>query len=190
MNKRKTKIFIISGPSGAGEDSVIEALHKKIAFNRVITTVTRKPLRGERQGRPYYFISIPQFKKLIAQKQLVEWAMVYGDYRGCTRRELNRLLKLKKPILWKVDWHGVRDIKKFLPEAVAIFIAPPSYEILEERLRRRGRDSLREIKRRKKFTQEWLKHKNIYDYVVINYQGKFRQTVQRAAQIIKKELPA
>lgn len=188
MNKKQNKIFIISGPSGAGEDSVIEELQKKLNFSRIVTTVTRKPRAGEKQGKPYYFISINEFKKLIKNNELIEWAIVYGDYRGCPKKEIERLLKKNKPIFWKVDWQGVKIIKKLLPDAVSIFIAPPSYKILEKRLIKRGKDSMERIKYREKETKEWLKHKNIYDYIVINEEGKFNETVAKVKNIIKKEL--
>ena len=187
-NNQPTKIFIISGPSGAGEDSVIEGLKKKIKFNRVITTVTRKMRAGEKQGNPYYFVSVKKFQAMLKKEEFIEWAIVYDDYRGCTKKEINHLLKCKKPILWKVDWHGVKTIKKLLPKTIAIFISPPSYEILEDRLIERGQDSLQTINHRKKFTLEWLKHKDIYDYIVKNQENKLNQTINKITQIIKTEL--
>jgi len=182
------KIFIISGPSGAGEDSVIRELEKIIKFNRVTTTVTRKKRLGEKQGKPYYFVTVKKFKELIKNNKLVEWAIVYGDYRGCTKKEINRLLKGKSPILWKADWQGIKTIKKIFPEAISILITSPSYQILEKRLVKRGKDSLKTIKQRERFTKEWLKHKNIYDYIVVNRQGKLKQTTDRVIEIIRKNL--
>lgn len=102
---------------------------------------------------------------------------------------MTRLLKLNKPILWKVDWQGVKTAKKIFPgQVVAIFIVPDSYQILEKRLVKRGWDSIKTIKNRKRFTLNWFKHKKIYDYTVINHQGKLRQTINQTAAIIKKEL--
>ncbi|MBN1779404.1 MAG: guanylate kinase [Candidatus Buchananbacteria bacterium] len=186
--QKNNQLFIISGPSGAGEDSVIEALQKEIEFNRVVTTVTREIRPGEKEGKPYHFISVEKFKKMIENDEFVEWAIVYDNYRGCTKKEITRLEKLNKPILWKVDWQGVKTIKKHFPNAIAIFISPSSYHVLEERLIKRGRESLTEINKRKQFTKEWLKHKDVYDHVVINYQGKFEETVKKATKIIKSHL--
>lgn len=185
--KPKTKIFIISGPSGAGEDSVISALEKKIKFNRVVTTVTRKKRSSEKQGKPYYFITVKKFKEMIKNKKFVEWAIVYGDYRGCTKKEINRLQKDTRPILWKVDWQGVKTIKKFLPETIAIFIAPPSLQILKKRLIKRGQDSIQTIQQRTEFTKNWLKHKNVYNYIVTNAEGKLAETIKKIEGIIKAE---
>ena len=186
--KPKTKIFIISGPSGAGEDSVITALEKKIKFNRVVTTVTRKKRPGEKQGKPYYFITVKKFKEMVKNKEFIEWAIVYGDYRGCTKKEIERLKKDPKPILWKVDWQGVKTIKKILPETIAIFVAPPSIQTLRKRLIKRGQDSLQTIKKRTEFTKNWLKHKNVYNYVVTNKEGKLTETTKKIEGLIKDEL--
>jgi guanylate kinase len=188
MKKNNAKIFIISGPSGVGEDAVIDGLKKKINFHTVITTVTRKKRPGESQGHPYYFISEKKFQAMLERKEFIEWAVVYGVYRGCTIKEIRRLLELEKPIIWKVDWQGVKTIKKFCPEAVAIFITVPSYQILVKRLIKRGLDSAAVIKNREKFTKNWLKHKGTYDYTVINQEGKLKQTIDKIEKIINKEL--
>jgi len=187
--KINNKIFIISGPSGVGEDVIIDGLKKKIKFSQLITTVTRKMRTGERQGKPYHFVTVKKFKLMIKNKEFIEWAIVYGDYRGCPKKEIKRLLKLNKPILWKIDWQGVKTAKKvFSNQVVAIFIVPDTYQILEKRLIKRGWDSVQTIKNRKKFTLEWFKHKNIYDYIIINHQGKLRQAINETAAIIRKEL--
>ena len=188
MSTGQSKIFIISGPSGAGEDSVINGIRKKIKFNRIRTTITRKPRNIERQGKPYFFTTPKKFKVMIANHEFIEWAIVYGDYRGATKKEVNRVLKLKKPVIWKVDWQGVRAIKKALPETVAIFIKPSSYKVLEKRLFSRHLDTPQTIKSREQESKDWLKKNKMYDYVVINEDGKLTQTIKRVEMIIKKEL--
>lgn len=179
------KIFLISSPSGGGEDSVIEGLSRSLKFNRVITTVTRPMLKGEKQGKPYYFVTEKKFKGLLKKNAFVEWAKVYSAYRGCTHEEIKRLLRKKLPIIWKVDWQGVKSIQKLFPNSVSIFIAPPSYKVLEKRLMRRGRDSLKDIKKREPFTKVWLKHKNIYDHVILNKEGKLQETIEKVKKIIQ-----
>lgn len=180
------KIFLISSPSGGGEDSVIQGLKKYLRFKRVITTVTRPMLKGEKQGKPYYFISEKKFKDMLKKNEFAEWARVYGNSRGCTKKEIGRLLSQKLPIIWKVDWQGVVTIKKQFPKALAIFISPPSYKILEKRLLGRGRDTIKEIRKREKFTKAWLKKKHLYDFVVVNYEGKLPKTIRRVAGIIQR----
>lgn len=159
-------------------------------FNRVITTVTRPKRKGEKMGKPYYFVNENRFKKLIKNEQLIEWACVYGNFRGCTKSEIARLLKKNKPIIWKVDWQGVVTIKKLFPESISIFIAPPSYQELEKRLIARGRDTLEDIKKRKKFTQHWLTKKHIYDHIVPNPDGKLKETIKKISNIIHAHIIA
>lgn len=184
----KTIFFIISGPSGAGEDSVIEGLTKKIKFERVITTVTRPKRPGEREGHPYYFVSVSKFKRMIKNKEFFEWARVYGDWRGATKREIKRLEKKKVLTLWKVDFQGVKKIKEKMPDVKAILIAPPSIKILKERLIRRAQDPLSIIEKRMPFTQKWLRHKEYYDYIIVNKENKLKETVEKVFKIIKNIL--
>lgn len=186
--QEKNKIFIISGPSGAGEDSVIEGLKKNREFNRVVTTVTRKPRKGEGQGNPYFFITPDEFKEMIKKDEFIEWALVYGDYRGATKKEIERLSSLNDPVLWKVDWQGVKTIKKAIPEAVSIFITPESYEDLEKRIKERGENAEDTIKNRAQETKVWLEQKDIYDHTVVNKEGKLEETIKKVEEIIEKEL--
>lgn len=185
---KKTIFFIISGPSGAGEDSVILGLGKRIKFERVITTVTRKKRSGEREGKPYYFITVPKFKKMIKDGAFWEWAKVYGDYRGATHKELDRLKKKKVLVLWKVDYQGAETIKRKMPEVLSIGISPPSLAILEKRLVKRGQDSLEEIKKRMPFTKRWLKRRRGYDFIVVNKENKLEETIDRVFNILIENL--
>jgi guanylate kinase len=179
-------IFIISGPSGAGEDSVIEALERMLACERVKTTVTRNMRPGEAEGQPYYFVSRAHFEKMAAGDEFAEWAIVYDDYRGATKLEISRCMEGEKPVIWKVDWQGVRTIKSRYPEATSILIAPPSYKVLEARLRRRG--SGHEIERREAFTKQWLTHTDVYDHVVVNDEGALEATVASVERIIRERI--
>lgn len=182
------KIFLISGPSGVGEDSLIEKLQERIPIQRVITTVTRKMRPGEKQGSPYFFVSKKRFQEMIKNNELIEWAVVYNSYRGCTKKEIQRLMKKKDPIVWKVDWQGVRHIKKIFPAAVAIFIIPPSYKTLVKRILKRDKDAKRIIQEREAFTKEWLKQRDLYDWVVVNREGKLKQAVDEVEKIIRHSL--
>ncbi|MAF36409.1 guanylate kinase [archaeon] len=187
LNK-PTPTFIISGPSGAGEDSVIAALKKRISFSKCVTTITRNRRPGEKHGRDYYFITDATFKKMITTKAFIEWARVYGCYRGCTKKEYNKVAKQGSPILFKVDWQGVKKYKKVLPHCVAIMISPPSYKALEKRLLKRGQDSVETINKRAAETKAWLKHKNLYNHVIVNQDGQLKTTVDRVEKIIRKHL--
>lgn len=181
--KLKAKIVVIFGPSGSGQDAVIEGLCKIIQANRVITTVTRKIRKGEKQGRPYYFISIKKFQDLLKKNAFIEWAHVYGDYRGCEKKEIHRLLRQKKTIIWKVDWQGAKTVKKIFPHAIVFFIKPPSLKILKDRLKKRGLDSPDMIQDRWRAIKENIDNAK-YDYAIVNKEGKLNETIDKILQII------
>jgi guanylate kinase len=179
-------LFIISGPSGAGEDSVIDGLAKILPIERTITTVTRSPRADESDGHPYYFVSEEQFQKKIASGEIVEYAKHYnGNYYGVTKTELERVAASEKIGIWKIDYKGVETAKKLFPGIMAILIAAP-IEIISQRIRTRDNVTEDYIAERMAYTREWLKHTDIYDYTVTNEQGKLDQTIQEVIAIIKK----
>ncbi len=183
-------IFILSGPSGAGEDSIIDGLENILPIERVITTVTRAPRTGESDGHPYYFISLENFQQKIARGEMAEYAQQYnGNFYGVTKEELERIAKLKKIGIWKIDYKGVETAKKMFPDIIAIFITAP-LEILEQRIRTRDHLTETYITERMEYTKEWLNHTDIYDYTVENAQGKLNEAVEQVAAIIKKHAGA
>ncbi|MFA6550912.1 MAG: hypothetical protein WCV41_00050 [Patescibacteria group bacterium] len=178
------KLFIISGPSGAGEDSIITGLKKIMPIERIITTTTRSPRSGESNGDPYYFISPTEFQIGIEQKKFFEYAQEYNDnYYGVTFEEIERVKNSGKIGIWKIEYKGVMTAKKLLPGITAILINAP-LEILEQRIRRRDRVTEEFVAERIRYTEEWLKHKDIYDYEVINEEGKLEEAIQKVAEII------
>ena len=185
--RTKTKIFIISGPSGAGEDSIIEGLKKYFEIERVITTTTRPMRPGESPGNPYYFISREEFINRRDKEKFVEWAEQYnGNLYGVTKEEIERVINSGKVGIWKIDWKGVITAKKLYPEIKSIFVTAPDLKILEDRIRRRDGFSEEYIKERMEYTREWMKHKDIYDYTVVNEEGKLNKAIQKTAEIIKQ----
>jgi len=183
---KKNHLFIISGPSGSGQDSVIEGLKKIFPIERVITTTTRGMRPGEKPGSPYYFISHGEFIKKIKEKKFFEYAKEYnGNYYGVTNEEIGRAIKKNKIVIWKIEYQGVITAKKLMPGIVAICINAP-LNILAERIKKRDRASKEFIKERLSYTKKWLKHLAIYDYIVVNEQNKLGQTVKKVAKIIKK----
>ena len=179
-------IFIISGPSGAGEDSAIDGLKKHFPIERVITTSTRKARQGESQGNPYYFISQKEFQKNIDNNNFFEYAREYNDnYYGVTKKEITRVINSPKIGIWKIEYKGVISAKKLFPKIIAIFLNAP-LKTLEKRIRSRGNITDEYVKERLNYTREWLKHKDIYDYEVINKQGKLNETIKKIADIINK----
>lgn len=185
----KSRIFIISGPSGAGEDSIIEGLEQYFPLERVITTTTRMMRPGESQGSPYYFISPEEFNARLEKNNFAEYATQYnGNVYGVTKEELERVEKSGKIGIWKIEYKGVMTVKKTYPEIVAIFVNAQSLEILENRIRRRDNVSEKYIKERMEYTKEWLSHKDIYDYAVINEEGQLDKAIKEVAEIINSNI--
>ena len=181
-------IVIISGPSGAGEDSVIEGLKQFTQVNRVITTTARAMRPGESEGNPYHFISVDTFEEKIASGEMVEWARQYnGNLYGVTREELQRVNDLPGIGTWKIEYQGVITAKKLYPNIFAMLIVADSLEVLEERMRTRGGMTEEQIKERIEYTKEWLQHTDVYDVTVVNRQGKLGETIQEVLDILRKE---
>ncbi|HUD08573.1 MAG TPA: hypothetical protein VMQ48_00605, partial [Candidatus Saccharimonadales bacterium] len=177
------------GPSGAGEDSVIEGLKKYFQIERVITTTTRSMRAGESQGKPYYFISHEEFKKKIERDELAEYAQEYNDnFYGVAKDELDRVRNSGNIGLWKIEYKGVITAKKKFPEIKSIYIAPPSLEVLRQRILKRDPDVSEEyLKERMDYTKEWMKYENVYTYKVVNEEGKLDETIEKVADIIRKQ---
>lgn len=184
-------LFIISGPSGVGEDSIIDGLGKLMPIERVITTTTRAMRSGESEGNPYYFISKETFQKGIDEEEFVEYAEEYNkNLYGVTKKELDRVIASGKVGIWKIEWRGVITAKKLFPHIKAIFIGAESLAVLENRIRRRENVSDAYIEERMRYTKEWMKHTDIYDYTVINREGKLHVAIKEVQTIIEKELGA
>jgi guanylate kinase len=185
----QNNLFIISSPSGAGEDSIIQGLEKLLPIERVITTTTRPMRPGESQKKPYYFISRDKFNKGIKENKFFEYAKEYNNhYYGVTHDEIKRVKNSGKIGIWKIEYKGVISAKKLIPGIISILINAP-LDILEKRIRQRDRTVTEQyIKERMAYTKEFLKNKQIYDYEVINHQGKLNQTIKQVAKIIKQEV--
>ena len=189
-NINTDSLFIISGPSGAGEDSVIEQLGQKTDIERVVTTTTRSMREGESEGKPYHFISKKEFKKGVKNDEFFEYAVQdNGNLYGVTYEEIERVAESNKVGIWKVDYKGVITAKKMLPDIFAILIYAP-LEILEERIRKRDRNTTEEfVQGRIEYAKGWLEHKDIFDYKVENRQNKLDETVDKVEKIIKENQP-
>ena len=180
-------IFIVSGPSGVGEDSVIDGLTKRLPIERIITTTTREPREGEFEGSPYYFITHKEFEQKIKAGEFIEYAQEYNDnYYGVTQEEIKRVADTKKIGIWKIEWKGVITAKKIYPGIVAIFLTVRDLSILEQRIRRRnGSVTEAYIQERMEYTKEWLKHTDIYDYIVYNEENKLEETIDHVETILR-----
>lgn len=179
-------LFIISGPSGAGEDSIINGLAEFFSIERVITTTTRDMRVGETQGNPYYFISREAFEQGIADGKFFEYAEQYNNnLYGVTFAEIERVKNCGKIGTWKIDYKGVEAVKKLMPEIPAILVSAP-LDILEMRIRRRDQVTDAFVAERMAYSKEWLEHHTSgYDYVVENEQGKLEEAIARVKTIIE-----
>ncbi len=178
-------LFIISGPSGVGEDSVIDGLERRFPIERVITTTSRNPRPGDSEGNPYYFISKDAFEQGIANDRFFEWAKQYNDnLYGVTHAEIRRVAESGRIGIWKIDYQGVMTAKKLFPGIIAIMLTAP-LEIMEARIRRRDNVTETFIKDRMDYTREWMKHTDIYDYTIENEEGKLDQTIEKVAALIE-----
>ena len=183
----KNNIVIISGPSGAGEDSVIQGLEKLFSTERVITTTTRPMRIGESEGKPYHFISKEAFQKKIANGDFFEYAEEDNhQLYGVTLEEIYRVQNLPKIVLWKMDYKGVITIKKMLPSVLSILITAP-LEVLEQRIRQRDMVTEEFVRGRMKYAKGWFKNRVIFDFEVENIQGKLHETVAQVANYIRKQ---
>ncbi len=183
-------LFIISGPSGSGQDSIIEGLAERVTIERVITSTTRKPRPGETEGHPYYFLDRSVFEAGIAEGRFIEWAQEYNDeLYGVTRDELERVAGCGKAGIWKMEWKGVVTAKRLFPGIVAILISAP-IESIEARLRNRDNPTEAYLAERMAYTREWLGHTDIYDYTIENHDGQLEQAVESAEAIIEKHRKA
>lgn len=179
-------IFIISGPSGAGQDSVIEGLKNIFSIEVVMTSTTRPKRDGESEGNPYYFIEKERFEKNIREGKFLEHAKTYNDqYYGVTHDEIKRVAESGRIGIWKMDWRGVETAKKIDPNVPAILITAP-LSVLESRIRRRDNPSETFIAERMQYTKEFLNHTYLYDFIIENEEGKLDQTIEHVAAIIKK----
>jgi guanylate kinase len=180
--------IVLSGPSGVGKDAVLTRL--KVIENeiRFITTMTTRPRRPmETDGVDYSFTSKAQFERLLAKNELLEHASVYGYWYGVPKQPVRDALSNGKDVIVKVDIQGAASIKKMAPEAVFIFLMPPSLEELEKRLRRRYTEKPPELAVRLKAATEEIKQVSEFDYVVMNYDGGLGEAINQIRAIITAE---
>ena len=189
---KQTALYVISGPSGVGKGTVCKALLAELGEgpNRQLTlsiSATTRPMRpGEVDGVKYHFLSQEDFLRRVDNGEFLEYATVYGNYYGTLRSAVQQELAEGRNVLLEIDTDGARQIKKLMPEAELIFLAPPSPEELLRRLQGRNTDSAAEIARRQQCLEAELAQQVYYDYVVVN--DVVEDTVAQIRQIMAKGL--
>lgn len=177
----KGRLVIITGPSGVGKDSVIEELQRQLHIQRVRTTTSR-PQRPH--DRPYTHVRRDQFRRMIAQGKFVEWAKVYGQYYGTTRNALRRALRASGIAVLANDPQGARTMQRQYPEALTIFLKPPSLRSLASRLRQRKQDSPDAIRRRLFAARKELRLAGLFATAIINRDGQLSAAVRQVRRFI------
>ena len=184
--EQQFNIFIISGPSGVGKDTLMDIVYEKF-FQKVhiaITATTRKPRSNEQNGVNHYFHNENEFKHLINNKLLIEWAKVYDNYYGVPYSEITDNLKIGKKVLLRVDVQGAKRLKKIIPDSKFIFISPESENDLRLRLEKRHENSLSDIEKRIKESRNELKEADWFDYIVINYPDMINKAVKELSELL------
>ncbi len=177
-------LYIISAPSGAGKTSMISELIKQNAGIKVAISHTTRPIRrGEENGKHYHFTTLKDFKSKIEQAHFLEYAEVFGNYYGTSNQAINDQLESDHDVILEIDWQGAQQVRKLRPDAISIFILPPSVDELEQRLCGRKQDSEEVIKTRVKQSCDDICHSNEFDYIIIN--DDFDNAVQDLASIFK-----
>jgi len=170
-------IIVISAPSGAGKSTLVKRLLAAMPDLRFsVSYTTRSPRPGEKKGRDYFFVTRERFQRMIAAEEFVEWADVFGHLYGTSCRQLRAAQEGGKDILLDIDVQGHRQVRKKLPEAVSIFVLPPSFRELARRLRARHSDTPEVIQRRLRNARREIRHWPEYDYLVVN--DRLPQAVQ------------
>jgi guanylate kinase len=170
-------IIVISAPSGAGKSTLVKRLLAALPGLRFsVSCTTRPPRPGEKNARDYFFVTRERFQRMIAAEEFVEWADVFGHLYGTSRRQLRAAQEAGKDILLDIDVQGHRQVRKKLPEAVSIFVLPPSFRELVRRLRARHSDTPDVIERRLRDARKEIRHWPEYDYLVVN--DRLPQAVQ------------
>tara|TARA_Y100000590_G_scaffold57412_1_gene60375 strand:+ start:2759 stop:3376 length:618 start_codon:yes stop_codon:yes gene_type:complete len=165
------KLIVISAPSGAGKTSLIEALLSKIRdpnFILSISFTTRPKRENEKHGESYFFINKQEFKEMIEKNQFLEFAEVFGDFKGTSKPWVEQKLKENMNVILELDWQGANQVKKIYPNAKTIFILPPTYAELELRLNSRGLDKKEEIKKRLGEAKKEIENGKSFDHLVVN----------------------
>lgn len=166
---RKNNIFVISAPSGAGKTTLVQLLIERVPDLYFSISYTTRPARdGEKEGVDYYFVTESAFQKMVAEKEFLEWAIVHGHHYGTSKRMLEFSEKAGKDLILDLDVQGAASTRKLIPEATSIFIMPPSYASLRERLVQRGTDNEKQIEQRLQNAGDEIQRYREYDYVVIN----------------------
>ena len=183
---KKGKLIVISGPSGVGKGTICNKLFKELNAWYSVSTTTRSPREGEVDGVNYFFITKEEFLKKIEAGEFLEYNYYNENYYGTSKRIVLEKMDQGVNVFSEIDVNGARNIKKIFPDALLIYIAPPSMEELRKRLVGRGTDPIERINQRLAIAEEEMKQVDFYDYVVVN--DDLEKATNQVKEIILKEI--
>jgi guanylate kinase len=181
-------LMVLSGPSGVGKDAVLKAMKLKgypLHYAITMTTRTRRP--NEVEGVDYHFTSEARFRQLMDAGELLEWAQVYGNYYGVPRPQIRQAMAQGHDVLLKIDVQGAATIRRLVPEVVLIFLMPPSFEELQDRLVCRDTDTARDLERRLAAARTEMNCLDLFDYVVVNRSHALDEAAAQVMAIVTAE---
>ncbi len=177
-------LYVVAAPSGAGKTTLVRLLLERQGDIRLsVSYTTRAPRPGEENGRAYHFVDVPAFQAMIDRGDFVEWAEVHGNYYGTSRTWIEARMAEGQDVLLEIDWQGARQVRGIFPEAIGIFVLPPSEDELARRLTGRGTDSAEVIARRLAAARAEMRHVGEFDYVIIN--DKLEQALEDLCSVVR-----
>ena len=186
--KRTPLVVVISGPSGVGKDALIQRMKTRgLPFHFVVTANTRPKRPDEVEGVDYIFVSMSEFADMIERQDLLEYAVVYGDYKGIPKRQVRDALASGKDVMMRLDVQGAATVRRLIPEAVMIWVTASSEEELVARLQARKTDSPEQLKIRIAASRQEMKRLKEFDYVVVNRHEQLDDAVDQVMSIIDAE---
>lgn len=188
LNPPNPLLIVISGPSGVGKDSVLEEMKSRgLPFHFVITATTRAPRPDEMDGRDYFFLSQDDFARMIDEGELLEYAVVYQDYKGIPKSQVRKALASGKNVIMRIDVQGAETVRVLAKDALLIFLTPQNEEELINRLKNRNTETMESLKLRIATTRQEYNKIGIFDYIVVNKDDCLHETVDMIEAIIKAE---
>jgi guanylate kinase len=181
------RVFVITGPSGVGKGTLIRGLMERLPqLELSVSATTRSPRPGEREGVDYHFLSPEEFERRVAAGDFVEHADYAGRRYGTLRSELDRRVGAGAPVVLEIEVQGARQVREAMPEAVQVFIAPPSLEALRTRLVGRGTDDQQEVERRLQVAERELAAQSEFGHVVVN--DRLEEALDELVQVVRTNL--
>jgi len=186
--KKAPLLIVLSGPSGVGKDAILARMKEPGYSLEYITTVTTRPRRpAERDNVDYHFISLERFQEMVESGELLEWAEVYNNWYGVPKETVKKALDRGQDTIIKIDVQGATTIKKIIPQAIFIFLIPPSVEELVTRIKQRRTESAFDLALRIRIAEKEIEQLPLFDYVVVNRPGEIDQAVSEIKAIIAAE---